>query len=543
MEEHDIPPPGPGSDSLSVDPAVGPLVRLAALAHALDAPGAPAPSRAALRDGLAALGAAEPALERAALVVTAHARAAGLTWPEIADAHGGRADALARRHTRRRERFPDYAPPLAPTLEAYTAHAADLLAPVLAERSLSPFLAHLAAERLGAVLLTAHWERVDAVGVASWLSDDALSEPHQRLHHHYGDQAGAVRGVLNAHGQDPGPVQASLVELMREAVGAEDLLRHLHPVHPGPRPGWAVPAAATGPDALAPLPLASADRDADALAAIDGGVGVLNVAVDHDGGRVKPSRATPKTLRRLRDAGLVDADDRVTDRGRAALPLATDRMRAQSRGAGYAPVLVRAGLDQAAAAALAAPLAAFTATVELVKDQQRDGQMRGVLHALAPVLAGGDPTRVRLLLGALPRLNLMGLEEWAVLALALAEHAPRLDERTDTAALVEAAGLPPRVARPLAELVDAARLPALASYAPGAPASAVADDLAAVIVAVDTANAGDLPELLDQLVRAEHLDLAADRPHRLTGAWEDLVYALNNTEREQPGISPGAVEQ
>ncbi|WP_150255275.1 hypothetical protein [Nocardiopsis deserti] len=529
MEEHDTLSDASNLDVLSDDAAVGPLVRLAALAHALDAPGAPAPSRAELRAGLAALGAAEPALERAALVVTSHARAAGLTWPEIADAHGGRPDALARRHTRRRERFPDYAPPLAPTLEAYTAHAADLLAPVLTERPLSPFLAHLAAERLGAVLLTAHWERVDAVGVASWLSDDALSEPHQRLNHHYSQEAGHVRGVLNAHALDPGPVQASLVDLMREAVGAEDLLRHLHPVHPVPRPAWAVPAA-TGPDASAPLPPAAAERDADALVAMDGGVGVLNVAVDHDNGVVKPHRATPKILRRLREAGLVDTGGRVTDRGRAALPLATDRVTGQGRSAvsGYAPVLVRAGLDRAAAAALTAPLTAFTATVERVKDQQVDGELRGVLHALAPVLSDGDPARVRFLLGALPHLHLTGLEDWALLALAVAEHAPHLDERADTAALAEGAGLPSGAARPLAELVDAARLPVLASYAPGAPASAVADDLAAVIVAVDTANVSDLPAVLDQLVQAERLDLEADQPHRLTSAWEDLVYALTD---------------
>ncbi|MEE2051822.1 hypothetical protein [Nocardiopsis tropica] len=535
MEENDTLSAASTLDVLSDDAAVGPIVRLAALAHALDAPGAPAPSRTDLRDGLAALGAAEPALERAALVVTAHARAAGLTWSEIADVHGGRPDALARRHTRRRERFTNYVPPLAPTLEAYTSRAADLLAPVLAERSLSPFLARLAAERLGAVLLTAHWEQVDAVGAASWLSDDALSEPRQRLHHQYGDQVGAVRGVLNAHGQDPGPVQASLVELMRVAVGADDLIRHLHPVHPGPLPAWAVSAADTGSDAPAALPSAETGLDVDALVAIDGGVGVLNVAVDHDGGRVKPGRAAPKTLRRLRDARLVDADSRITDRGRAALPLATDQVtgRVRSAGSGYAPVLMRAGLDQAAAAALTAPLAAFTATVERVKDQQQNGELRGVLHSLAPVLSGGDPARVRLLLGTLPHLNLAGLEDWAALALAMAEHAPHLDERTDTAALAEGAGLPSGAARPLAELVDAARLPVLASYAPGAPASAVADDLAAVIVAVDTANVSDLPAVVDLLVQAERLDLDTDQPHRLTRAWEDLVYALTdgNTTR------------
>lgn len=532
MEEHGTLSGTSPHDTLSDDAAVGPLVRLAALAHALDAPGAPAPSRAELRDGLAALGAAEPALERAALVVTAHARAAGFTWPEIAAAEGGRADSLATRYNRRRRRFGDYSPPLAPTLEAYTAHAADLLAPVLETRPLSPFLAHLAAERLGAVLLTAHWERVDAVGSASWLSDDALSEPHQRLNHHYGQEAGRVRGVLNAHSQDPAPVQASLVELMRAAVGAEDLLQHLHPVHPGPRPAWAVPAS-TGPDGSAPLPPTSAREDADALVAIDGGVGVLNVAVDHAGGVVKPDRSTPKIFRRLREAGLVDTGGRVTERGRAALPLATDQVTGRDRsvGSGYAPVLVRAGLDPAAAAALTAPLTAFVATVERVKDQQRDGELRGVLHALAPVLSGGDPARVRLLLGALPRLDLEGLEDWALLALAVAEHAPHLDERTNTAALaalVEAAGLPSGTARPLAELVDAARLPVLAAFAPGAPASVVADDLAAVIVAVDTGNVADLPALLDLLVQAERLDLVADRPHRLTGAWEDLVYALTD---------------
>ena len=93
MEEHDILSRASILDVLADDAAVGPLVRLAALAHALDAPGAPEPSRAELRDGLAALGAAEPTLERVALVVTAHARAAGFTWSEIAEVQGGRADA------------------------------------------------------------------------------------------------------------------------------------------------------------------------------------------------------------------------------------------------------------------------------------------------------------------------------------------------------------------------------------------------------------------------------------------------------------------
>lgn len=456
MEDHATTSPEPEHDALSADPEVGPLVRLAALAHTLDAPGAPTPSHAALRDGLAALGAAEAALERAALVVTAHARAAGLTWTEIAAAQGGRADALAKRHTRRRERFPDYTPPPPPTLEAHTARAADLLAPVLAERPLSPFLARLAAERLGAVLLAAHWEGVDDVAVASWLHDDALSEPQQRLHHHYDDQAVAARGVLNAHALDPAPVQSALVQLMRAAVGAEDLVRHLHPVHPGPRPAWAVPAA---------------DRE-DGTAAAD-----------------RP-HVTPRW-------GSVQE---------------------------CAQALTRAGLDPTAAAALAGPLSEFVTTAERVKHQQRDGEVRNVLHALAPVLFDGDPTRLRLLLGALPRLDLAGLEEWAHLYLALAEHAPHLEQCADTATLVAEAGLPGQLARPLTELVDAARLPVLASYAPAAPASAVADLLAAVIVAVDTARAADLPALLDRLVQAQRPDLAADRPHRLTEPWEELMH-------------------
>lgn len=435
MEEHDTLSVASDLDVLSDDAAVGPLVRLAALAHALDTPGAPAPSRAALREGLAALGAAEPALDRAALVVNAHARAAGLTWPEIADAHGGRPDALARRHARRRERFTDYTPPLAPTLEAYTAHAADLLAPVLETQPLSPHLAHLAAERLGAVLLTAHWEQVDAAGVASWLGDDALSEPRQRLHHHYGDQAGTVRGVLNAHGQDPAPVQASLVDLMRAAVGANDLLRHLRPIHPGPRPAGVVPATDTGPNPPA-LPAPGPESKANVARAVA------------DAGW--PTDRTAAPVAELVDAVRLLALNLPTDQARPLRAL-TEAVDATDGEAMARAVGVLRGLDEAERAEL------------LGEDGQR------ALEALPVVLPGLRPVP-RAVLGA---------------------HGRAL------ATLVADAGLPDQVAGPL-ERLHAAAAPHLAQRT-GANRPPVLEHLAEVDRALSEKDARALAEAVHYL--------------------------------------------
>lgn len=482
MEEHDNSPETSNSDVLSDDARVGPLVRLAGLAHALETPDAPTPSRAELLDGLAALGAAEPALERAALVVTAHARAAGLTWPEMAAAHGGRADTLARRHARRRERFADYVPPLAPTLEAYTSHASDLLTPVLAERPLSPFLAHLAAERLGAVLLTAHWEQVDAVGVASWLSDDALSDPHHRLHHHYGDQADAVRGVLNAHALDPAPVQAALGERMRAALGAEELTQR--PIHPPPRPAEAVTAA--------------------------------------------PSRATS------------DLSVRESEQAGAHVPASQDRDATVSL---RTRRLTDAGLSADFAAALHEPLLNLEVSGELmyhdfIPEDLRQGSLVGALRAIKPTMMSRDAARLRLLLRTLPELfrgqgslDLGRLEQAALGSLGdaylqvitvLEEHRSELAEE-DAVTVVSSARIPHEIGHLLHLMLRVARVPAVASWAPGGT-SVAGPALTSLIAAVDDGQAHALPEALDAVSALVELDVP-EPSHQLITDWESLVHA------------------
>lgn len=192
---------------------------------------------------LAGLRPAQERVEQAALAALGAARALDVTWPRIGAALGLTPGGARDLYARLRRRHTDYREPVAPTLSAHTARAADLLAPVLDASPVSPFLAATATDRLGAVLVTAEWEAHDLAVVARWLSDDALSAPHQALNHHYGPDAGAARGVLNAHALDPAPVRAAVVELMRRAVSA-------------PEPGAPLDAA----PAARPLPSTGTDH-------------------------------------------------------------------------------------------------------------------------------------------------------------------------------------------------------------------------------------------------------------------------------------------
>ncbi|MGI5122782.1 hypothetical protein ACQEU5_25020 [Marinactinospora thermotolerans] len=230
--------------------------RLAAHPGRLPAEATPA----ALLEALAGLRPAQEHIERAALAVLGAARAHEVAWPRIGAATGLTSSGARDLYTRLLRRHPDYRPPLAPTLAAHTARAADLLAPVLAERPVSPFLAAQAVERLGAVLATADWAQADAAAVAEWLADDALGAPRRFLEHHHSPQAAAARQTLADHALDPAPVRAAVVELMRGAASgarpaaptAPDLLpagpRGMDPPRTAPAaPGAATAATAPGP--------------------------------------------------------------------------------------------------------------------------------------------------------------------------------------------------------------------------------------------------------------------------------------------------------
>lgn len=458
---------------------------------------------------------AEHLVETATLDVLGAARAHGLAWPHIGAALGLSDGGARDLYKRLRARHPDYTPPLSPTLEAYTARAADLLAPVLAERSLSPFLARLAAERLGAVLLTAHWEQVDTV--ASWLGDDALSEPHQRLNHHYGDQAGAVREVLNAHAQDPRPVQASLVDRMRAAVGAEELTRHLHPIHPGPRPTWAV----TDPHAAATLEAGLVTGEN--LEADDGtDQGDVDAAVEE-----------------LRDPGQEPSTERD---GSGPLPTATAPVKPDSgptpeRRPGYARPLERAGLSPAAAAALADPLTQLIGEVTLVSHREVNPQTRHLMEALYPTLVSQRPARVRTLLYLLPRLDLYGLNEWAPLALAISKHAPHLELLPSATDLLTAADLPTHLADDVNAVVNRGRRALVASWAPTAPAWEAGPALEQLTTAVEGGHTDQLAAALDAVAELEQVQISEHAglgTHQHGHRWEDLVHAWRRVRPVTP---------
>ena len=123
---------------------------------------------------MALAGAAADGAEYAELVVAAHQRAADATWQEIADLRGyARQGAARTRFERLRERHgvAEEALPTAPTLPAYTAHAARYIETATAGRPISPFLARTAADVLGALLLAARYGQATGADLRTWAED------------------------------------------------------------------------------------------------------------------------------------------------------------------------------------------------------------------------------------------------------------------------------------------------------------------------------------------------------------------------------------
>ncbi|GAA1463516.1 hypothetical protein NE857_34030 (plasmid) [Nocardiopsis exhalans] len=197
-----------------------------------------------------------------------------------------------------------------------------------------------------------------------------------------------------------------------------------------------------------------------------------------------------------------------------------------ARRPGYARPLERAGLAPAVADALADPLTQLIGEATLVCHREVNPQTRQLMEALQPTLLSQNPARVRTLLYLLPRLNLIGLHEWAPLALAITEHAPHLEWLPSSAHVLDAAELPTHLAQDIDALVNDGRRTLVASWAPGAPAWQAGPALEQLTAAVEGGDADRLPAALEAVAELEQAaNTGAGLAPELSSRWEDLAYS------------------
>lgn len=386
--------------------APGPVGRLLELGAHLDAHPGGLPAHAtpgALAQALADIAPATERIERATLAVLGAARAQGLTWYRVGELLGlGESGARARYH-RLRARYEDYAPPLAPTLEAHRVRAWELLNALEAE--VSPGTAGLAAPRLGAVLLAAALIGADDRTVRAWLEEDTLSEPAHVLLGQHPVPTGAAHNELADHASDPAPLRRSLVDLMRAALPAPEPAARAGLGHAGGE--QALQAApehgATGPGT------STVSEEASTEAALEELDMVIGDYVDPDAGPTGRalhalSEAIGAGVPELVDEAVRDVADLDTDaRSRALGPagqaawdqvhhawstrgLGTDPGPEQPRG--LAGLVARAGLPPRAAE----PLARLRAAAAPHLDRREPAPTIDRLAALGRAIDDSDPS-------------------------------------------------------------------------------------------------------------------------------------------------------